>query len=189
MSPLNQQLIAATNTAERAKILASASWSVYVSYFSLLEVIGILATIAFIAGTLYIIDKTNWFRNHMDRLQGTVLKTDISKKRAERAWENAEKHFFAGNDNDLKVALLEADKILDDALRNAGIIGTNIGDRLKKIKPEQLPNIDDVWQAHKLRNQLAHESDFVLKRDLAERALGIYKKALESLGAIEEEGK
>ena len=60
-----------------------------------------------------------------------------------------------------------------------------LGDRLKKIKPAQLPEIDAIWQAHKLRNQIAHEQDFKLKRDLAERTLGIYEKALRELKVLD----
>ena len=41
-----------------------------------------------------------------------------------------------------------------------------------------MPNLNELWQAHKLRNQIAHEPNFKLKRDLAERALGIYETAL-----------
>ena len=95
-----------------------------------------------------------------------------------------ERHFFAGDENDLKVAIIEADQALDNAMRNAGVLGTNLGDRLKKVKPSQLPNIEDVWQAHKLRNRIAHEGDMVIKRDVAERALTVYREALESLGAL-----
>jgi hypothetical protein len=57
--------------------------------------------------------------------------------------------------------------------------------RLKKVSTAQLPNVDDVWQAHKLRNRIAHEADFALKRDLAERALTVYEQALEHLGVLE----
>jgi hypothetical protein len=60
-----------------------------------------------------------------------------------------------------------------------------LGDRLKRAKTSQIPNLDELWQAHKLRNQIAHEPDFKLKRDLAERALAIYETTLRNLGVLE----
>ena len=98
---------------------------------------------------------------------------------------NIEKHFFKGDENDLKVAIIEADKLLEEALREAGIRGASLGDRLKNIKQGQLPNIDDVWQAHRLRNDIVHQPTFKLKRDLAERSLAIYEETLRALHLLD----
>ena len=95
-----------------------------------------------------------------------------------------QEHFYRGGESDLKVAILEADKLLNDALREAGIVGIQLGDRLKK-RATQIPNLNDLWHAHKLRNQIAHEPNFRLKRDLAERALGIYETAFKNLGIFQ----
>ena len=48
-----------------------------------------------------------------------------------------------------------------------------------------MPNLEEVWQAHKLRNDIAHETNFVLKRDAAERALESFKVALKNLGVFD----
>jgi len=59
-----------------------------------------------------------------------------------------------------------------------------MGGRLKQIDSEQLANIDEVWQAHKLRNRLVHETDFKLKEHEAKRVIEIYEKALQDLEAL-----
>ena len=84
---------------------------------------------------------------------------------------------------------MQADNVLNDALRYAGIRGSTLGDRLKNIKRGQIPNLEDVWAAHKLRNDIAHGTNFPLKRDTAERALEAYETALKNLGAFEAEKK
>ena len=53
----------------------------------------------------------------------------MPQKGAQAAWAMSQKHFFAGDANDLKMAVVEADNILNDALRYAGIRGINLGDR------------------------------------------------------------
>ena len=113
----------------------------------------------------------------------------MPKKRAADAWAAVQKHFFSGSPNDLKMAVVQADNILNDALRYAGIRGSNLGDRLKNIKHGQIPNIEDVWAAHKLRNEIAHGTNFSLKRDAAERALATYETALKNLGAFAVDNK
>ena len=121
----------------------------------------------------------------VDRFRHIVLQSDISKKQAQESWHGIEEQFYRGGESDLKVAILEADKLLNDALREAGIMGIQLGDRLKKTNTGQIPNLNELWQAHKLRNQIAHEPNFKLKRDLAERALEIYETALKNLGIFQ----
>lgn len=159
--------------------------SVYFSHLTMLQILSVIISAALFSFIIYVGIKTSYFAARIDRFRDVVLKTNLPKKRARETWNRIELHFFKGGENDLKIAIIEADKILSEALRGAGIPGVQLGDKLKKARPGQIPNIDELWQAHKLRNQIAHESNFKLKRDLAERALGIYKTALENLGVFD----
>ncbi len=51
--------------------------------------------------------------------------------------------------------ILEAEKVVDRLLGALGYTGS-FGDKLKAAGP-RLPNIQALWDAHKLRNRLAHE--------------------------------
>lgn len=81
------------------------------------------------------------------------------------------------------VSIIEADKLLDKALIEMGIPGKTMGDRLKK-SGTRFSNLNAVWRAHKLRNAIAHESDFEVSYKQALNALEVYKQALKDLGAI-----
>ena len=157
----------------------------YFSNLGMLEFFGLLVALAFFAGIIYIAIETGWVSLRTERFRHIILQSDISKKNAQESWAQIEKHFYRGGESDLKVAVLEADKLLNDALREAGIMGIQLGDRLKKANPGQIPNLNELWQAHKLRNQIAHEPNFKLKRDLAEKVLNIYETALKNLGIFE----
>lgn len=171
----------------QAQAAGQTALSFYSAHLTTFQVTSVILSTAFVAGVVYSIIKTGWLASRVDRIQDVIFKTDLSKKRTRAAWEDIEAHFFAGDDNDLKVAIIEADMLLDEALRSAGVAGAQLGDRLKRVKTSQLPNIDDVWQAHKIRNRIAHETEFVLKRDLAERALTVYEKAFRHLGILDPE--
>jgi len=176
-----------TTYGPQAQALGQSAANAYASHLTTLDVVSVVISTIFIALIVYLIIQTGIVTLHVERIQDVVLKSDTSKKLAKSSWDDIERHFFAGDDSDLKIALIEADHLLDEALHGAGVPGATIGDRLKKVRPEQLPNVDDVWQAHKLRNRIAHEGNFVLKRDLAERALTVYEKALENLGLLDPE--
>ena len=80
-------------------------------------------------------------------------------------------------------AIMSADKLLDSALKDRGVVGTTLGERLKNAKP-YLSNIDSVWRAHKLRNRIAHDDGVKVSQRQASEALKIFKKALTDLGAL-----
>ena len=79
--------------------------------------------------------------------------------------------------------VIEADKLLDKAMMEAGVPGKTMGDRLKR-SGSRFTDINAVWRAHKLRNAIAHESDLEVGHKQAGNALAIYKQALKDLGAI-----
>lgn len=80
-------------------------------------------------------------------------------------------------------AIISADKLLDSALRDRGVSGETLGERLKNAKP-YVSDIDKVWRAHKLRNRIAHEDGVSVSRRQTAEALKIFKKALTDLGAL-----
>jgi hypothetical protein len=176
----------AAHYAQTAGRLGQTALTLYNASLLPLEIFAVIVTAAIVAGIVILIIKTGWLSLRVDRVRDVILKTDMPKKKAGNAWAAVQKHFFAGDTNDLKIAVMEADNILNDALQYAGIRGVNLGDRLKSIKRNQIPNLEDVWDAHKLRNEIAHETNFPLKRDTAERALDAFETALKNLGAFDE---
>jgi hypothetical protein len=172
---------------QQAQAVSQNFIAAYFSHLGMLEFFGLVVALIFFAGIIYFIIETGWLSLRVDRFRHIVLQSNMSRKHAQESWNTIEEHFYRGGESDLKVAILEADKLLNDALREAGIMGIQLGDRLKKANVGQIPNLNDLWQAHKLRNQIAHEPNFKLKRDLAERALNIYEEALKNLGIFQEQ--
>lgn len=92
-------------------------------------------------------------------------------------------HITSDNPNDWKLAIIEADIILEDTLKRAGYTGASLGERLRSISPSGLQSLDDAWQAHKIRNQIAHGGvDFVLTKRLAEDTIKQYRRVFDELG-------
>lgn len=91
-------------------------------------------------------------------------------------WEN----IIQLSQNDPKHAILEADKILDKALQKKGYSG-HLGEKLKK-SGSLFRNLNDVWYAHKKRNQIAHELNFQVSPAEGQNVLRIFSQALRDLG-------
>jgi hypothetical protein len=81
------------------------------------------------------------------------------------------------------LAIIDADKLLDQALKDRRFKGKTMGERLVAAQREIKYN-DEVWFGHKLRNKLVHESDIKLReRDVKDALLSI-KAALKNLEAL-----
>lgn len=83
----------------------------------------------------------------------------------------------------LKNAVSEADKLLDYVLKQSGVPGVTMADRLR-AGGQRLTDVNSVWRAHKLRNALAHEVGFDLVKSQADEALRDFERGLRDLGAL-----
>lgn len=91
-------------------------------------------------------------------------------------WQSVLVHINSQNPSDWKLAILECDIMLSDILEKMGYMQPSIGDKLKSIEPSDFTNIEAAWEAHKIRNQIAHEgSDFAINEREAKRVIGLYE--------------
>lgn len=99
----------------------------------------------------------------------------------EEKWKALQKHLT--DQTTWPLAIIDADKLLDHALKARKYKGKTMGERLVAAQ-RQIQDNDDVWYGHKLRNRLVHEHDVRLKeRDVKDALIG-FKRALKDLGAL-----
>lgn len=106
---------------------------------------------------------------------------DVDKYRSR--WLAIEQSLQREQPTSSHMAVLNADKLVDHALKERGYGGQTMGERMKSAKAIW-SNRNAIWEAHKLRNQIAHEPDVAVSYDAARRALAGFKQALKDLGAI-----
>lgn len=89
----------------------------------------------------------------------------------------------AQHENTWEIAIVNADKLLDAALKKRGYNGATMGERLISAK-KILSNRNAVWDAHKLRNKIVHESHVSLNEKKVYEALKGFELALKDVGAL-----
>ncbi|MFH1077996.1 MAG: hypothetical protein V1745_01785 [Patescibacteria group bacterium] len=82
-----------------------------------------------------------------------------------------------------KLAIMEADILLDAALKSMTMPGTTLGERLR-VACYKYPKLERVWWAHKLRNRLVHESTYQIGPRQAHQALDEFERALKMLNLL-----
>lgn len=107
----------------------------------------------------------------------------LNKERYQAKWLEIEHSLKRDTASTYPMAILNADKLLDQALKERRFKGATMGERMKSAHTEW-KNPNHVWGAHKVRNQIAHEADTVVSYEIAIRALSAFKQALKDIGAI-----
>ena len=98
-------------------------------------------------------------------------------------WSTVESHL--NQEATWALAVSEGDKLIDSALQAKGVAGENMGERLKAAQSWFPYNLyQEIWDAHKLRNYLAHEMGAEIGYAQAEAAVRTFRRALEHLNVL-----
>lgn len=109
---------------------------------------------------------------------------DVGNREAmRRRWQEVESLLDSPGELSPKLAVIEADKLLDHALKSMAMPGETLGERLK-FAAYKYPKLSEVWWAHRVRNRLVHEASYSLDRGVAKKAIRSFRNALKLIGAI-----
>lgn len=93
-------------------------------------------------------------------------------------------HVRSNNKAEWRLAIIEADNILDELLKERGYGGETLGERMKSIDGTKMVSLSDAWDAHKLRNQIAHQVDMEVTQRMAMKAIVQYERVFKELGYL-----
>ena len=100
---------------------------------------------------------------------------EVIPKKNEK-WEEITRLSNSPHASDWRLAIIEADVMLEELLRTAGYHGENLGEMLKSVEKSDFTTIEAAWEAHKVRNKIAHAgSDFALNEREAKQVITLYE--------------
>lgn len=89
------------------------------------------------------------------------------------------------NESDWRVAIIEADTMLDEILTDKGMVGDTLSEKLEQAKTNGYATIQNAWDAHLVRNQIAHAgSEFTLTQVEGRRVVKMFQNFFEELQVI-----
>ena len=101
-------------------------------------------------------------------------------------WQIVLEHLYSEIAAEWRIAILEADAMLDEAIKSAGGSGDTLGERLKSLDSGDFQTLQSAWDAHKIRNMIAHEGiNFQLTQREAKRVIDLYEKVLSELKYVD----
>lgn len=116
----------------------------------------------------------------------TISSTDesISDPQKER-WQKILSLASSQNPSDWRLAIIEADIMLDELLISMRLPGETMGEKLQAVEKSDFTTLDLAWEAHKARNAIAHEgSNFLLNERETRRLISLYESVFREFELI-----
>ena len=124
-----------------------------------------------------------WPKAH-ERAADTMRAHHGSQSRIEKQWNKIKARLQEPAEAEWKVAVIEADMLVDDVLRRMEYPGDTMGDRLKSITKDQIRSLDSIWTAHKIRNRIVHDPDIRMQHRDARDAIAGFESFLKDVGLV-----
>ncbi len=100
-------------------------------------------------------------------------------------WKYIQELMQSPQEGNWRQAIIEADIMLDESLTRVGYQGATVAEKLKGANPARFGTINNAWEAHKVRNEIAHQgSSYQLSEALARRTISNYESVFREFGEI-----
>lgn len=141
-------------------------------------------------GALYLVYKQKWHdvvhkydadyeKNYKPVAEETSPKKEEEKPKNTRL-AIIDAHMATQNGLEWRLAILEADNLLSDLLKTLPYTGETVGEKLTNADRKKFTTLEDAWEAHKVRNKIAHEgSEYKLSEHEARKVIGLYKNVFQ----------
>lgn len=162
-------------------------YSSFINSWSNFVTLSIAFSFLLFTGVIYCIIRIRQIR-HVERerfkaAERTVAAQDIPKTRLR--WDRVEEQANSDSEHNWRLAILEADIMLSELLDLQGYRGETMMDKMKQVDRAKFNTIDSAWEAHKIRNQVAHEGvAFKLTAREIKRVIALYESAFREFGLI-----
>jgi hypothetical protein len=166
-------------------------WAAFVAYFfnnilPILKIAAVLISILCIWGIFNAYNRLKAIKTEEKAIYGEKTKIGEEEPTMKNdKWERVIAHVNSANVSDKKLAIIEADIMLDDLLKAQGYHGDSLGERLRAVEKSDMLTLDNAWEAHRVRNQIAHQgADFPLAEREAKRAIALYESVFREFKII-----
>jgi hypothetical protein len=123
-------------------------------------------------------------KNSDKHIESLIPKEDTAGKLNAR-WVKVKELIASNSESDWRFAIMEADAMLEDMTLAMNLPGETLGERLKTVEPSDFLTLQQAWEGHKIRNQIAHQgSEYVLDHRTALAAIRMFEEVFHEFKII-----
>ncbi len=158
--------------------------------WSTLGIISVLSSIFLISVIVFCLIRMREIQNHEKEEIAHEVALALARDAEEEQKENPRWRYVLGliespSESDWRMAILEADSMLDDLMTERGYSGESLGEKLTAARADAFLSLDNAWEAHTIRNKIAHSgSDFPFSQMESRRTMRLYETVFEEFNYI-----
>lgn len=151
---------------------------------SLLTARAIFILVSFVFLVIFIIlfSKASWIqdayikdRKALKEFKGT------QKNKFLKTWKKIKNKLEMNIEAETKLAIIEADKLLNEVFKRLGYPQKTMEEKLKNMPENFLNNANDILRAHQIRNNIINNPDYELSIIQAREIIEVYEQTFSSL--------
>ncbi len=151
-----------------------------ISLWATIKIISLFVTLFLLTGIIYSLIRIYRIRKEEREELGTLSVHETPEERKNTRFERINELLASEHPSSWRQAIIDADVLLDEMVTVMGYHGESLGEKLKQIERSDFKTLDQAWEAHKVRNTVAHSgSDFILTHREARRVIDLYKQVFE----------
>lgn len=114
-----------------------------------------------------------------------IIVTNPQSNAKNPRWEKVKMHMLKDSSAEWRMAIIESDLILEEMVTRMGYKGETLAEKLKIIEKSDFNTIQLAWEAHLVRNRIAHEGgDYNLSRHEAVRIIALFEEVFKEFDFI-----
>ena len=147
-----------------------------------LKIAFFLIGVILVVGIIILFIKSSWFHDsYAEDFVEISTYRPYGAQKTFKQWEKIIKRLGTGKEGEFRMAIIEADSLLEEALRGMEYKGEKINDLLNQVDIKIIPNLDKIKSAHEFRNKIVHDPSYELTLNETKKIIGVYEQTFRDL--------
>jgi len=155
-------------------------------FLIILSILSLVLIIVILFALVRIVEIQKEEKKRLTERVAKAMAANVSENAPEFSkWQQVIQHVESANLNDWRLAIIEADVMLDNLLEERDFMGDTLGERLDNAQLGDFVTLNQAWEAHKVRNRVAHEGmDYPLTQNETRRVIHLYEQVFNEFNYI-----
>jgi preprotein translocase subunit Sss1 len=151
-----------------------------------LKIIFIGVSILFALGIIILLIKSSYLKDALlEDLEDLSSFKDFGSKKRLKRWGKIKKKIERSSvEAKWKICLIEAQKFLDQALKEVGYGESKLDEKLRQLTQTDVSNLTQLLEAHQICQDIVRDPDYRLTKEKAQEVIDVFEKALTELGVF-----
>jgi len=157
-----------------------------VSFYETARMVFIFLDVFFLVFFIFLIVKAWRFVPRYNEASTSERVYTLGNVVLQERWESIIGRSKINSAESIRLAILDADNMVDELLSRMSLKGENMADRLENLSVDDFGSLSRLSSAHRIRNRIVHEPGFTISQEEAQKVIADYGSFLKEIGVIDQ---